>query len=337
MPNAYISGTGFYVPPKVVTNEQLRTEYGIDTSDEWIVQRTGIEQRHFAEEGVSNSDLAVPACKEAIERAGMTIQDIDMIVHCTLSPDHAFPGTGCYIQDKLGFPAAKRFIPAMDVRNQCSGFLYGLATATSMVKAGAFKNILLVGFKTEALKPLTGKSLAEVAKMRGEDPRFVAMDLILEDGTRVGTVYFTQSPENLRKKVALPWVSFCSDAASLAPEGIFLESSTHPRAYGSFARVLGMFARDEALLSLEEAVRKLSALPAANLKIDRRGRLEEGYYADVVVFDPARVQDHATFEQPHQYATGVQHVLVNGVAVLEDGEHTGATPGRVVRGPGAKN
>jgi len=202
--------------------------------------------------------------------------------------------------------------------------------------AGTAENILLVGFKTEQLKPLTGKTLAQVAEMRGEDPRFVAMDLILEDNTRIDTVYFTQSPDNLRKKVTLPWVSFCSDAASLAPEGVFLESSTHPRAYGSFARVLGMFARDEGLFTLEEAVRKLAALPAENLKIDRRGRLAEGYFADVVVFDPELIQDHATFEQPHQYATGMQHVFVNGVAVLEDGEHTGATPGRVVRGPGAR-
>ncbi len=202
--------------------------------------------------------------------------------------------------------------------------------------AGSAENILLVGFKTDELKPLTGKTLAEVAQLRGEDPRFVAMDLILEDGTRIDTVYFTQSPENLRKKVTLAWVSFCSDAASLAPEGVFLESSTHPRAYGSFARVLGMFARDEGLLTLEEAVRKLAALPAENLAIDRRGRLQEGYYADIAVFDPERIQDHATFEEPHQYATGMVHVFVNGVPALRDGEHTGATPGRVVRGPGAR-
>jgi N-acyl-D-amino-acid deacylase len=202
--------------------------------------------------------------------------------------------------------------------------------------AGSPENILLVGFKTEALKPLTGKTLAEVAEMRGADPRFVAMDLIVEDESRIGTIYFSQSPENLRKKVVLPWVSFCTDEASMAPEGVFLQSGAHPRAYGSFARVLGLFVRDEGLLTLQEAVRKLSALPAENLKLDRRGRLEEGWYADVVVFDPATVQDHATFEEPHQYSTGMIHVLVNGVPVLRDGEHTGATPGRVVRGPGWK-
>jgi N-acyl-D-amino-acid deacylase len=202
------------------------------------------------------------------------------------------------------------------------------------LSSGSADKILLVGFKNEALKPLTGKTLAEVAKMRDGDPRFVAMDLIVEDESRIGTIYFSQSPENLRRKVALPWVSFCTDAASLATEGVFLESGAHPRAYGSLTRVIGRFVRDEGLLTLEEAVRKLAALPAENLRLDRRGRLEEGHFADVVVFDPATVQDLATFEEPHQYSTGMVHVLVNGVPVLRDGEHTGATPGRVVRGPG---
>jgi N-acyl-D-amino-acid deacylase len=200
--------------------------------------------------------------------------------------------------------------------------------------AGSPDNILLVGFRSEALKPLTGKTLAEVAAMRGTDPRETAMDLILEDRSRIGTVYFSQSEDVLRRAIALPWVSFCSDAASLAPEGVFLKRNPHPRAYGSFARVLGKFVRDEQLLPLEEAIRKLTALPAANLKIDRRGLLREQYFADVVVFDPAAIQDHATFAEPHQYATGMVHVFVNGVQVLADGEHTGATPGRVVRGPG---
>jgi N-acyl-D-amino-acid deacylase len=202
--------------------------------------------------------------------------------------------------------------------------------------AGSAENILLVGFKSEALKPLTGKTLADVAAMRGADPRFVAMDLIVEDESRIGTIYFSQSPENLRRKVTLPWVSFCTDAASMSTEGVFLKSGAHPRAYGSLIRVLGLFARDEGLLTLQEAVRKLAALPAENLKLDRRGRLREGWFADVVVFDPTTVQDHATFEAPHQYSTGMVHVLVNGVPVLRNGEHTGATPGRVVRGPGWK-
>ena len=200
--------------------------------------------------------------------------------------------------------------------------------------AGTPENILLVGFKSEALKPLTGKTLAEVARMRGTDPRETAMDLIIEDGSRVGTVYFTQSEDVVRKAVSLPWVSFNSDEASLAPEGVFLESNPHPRAYGSFARVLAKYVRDEQVITLQEAIRKLAALPAENLRLHRRGRLEEGFFADVVVFDPATVQDHATFIEPHQYATGVQHVFVNGTAVLREGAHTGATPGRVVRGPG---
>ncbi len=202
------------------------------------------------------------------------------------------------------------------------------------LQAGSPDKILLVGFKSEALKPLTGKTLAEVAEMRGTSPEETAMNLILEDGSRVGTVYFTQSEDNLKKKVALPWVSFCSDSASLAPEGVFLKSSTHPRAYGSFARVLGRFVREEKVLTLEDAVRKLAAQPAQMLRIEKRGMLKEGFFADVVVFDPDTIQDHATYAEPHQYATGMRHVFVNGTHVLKDGEHTGATPGRFVRGPG---
>ncbi|MCP4301874.1 MAG: D-aminoacylase [Gammaproteobacteria bacterium] len=200
--------------------------------------------------------------------------------------------------------------------------------------AGSPENILMVGFKSAALKPLTGKTVAEVAAMRDTSPEETILDLIVEDGSRIGTVYFTQSEDIVRKAVALPWVSFNSDAASLAPEGVFLKSNPHPRAYGSFARVLGKYARDERVITLEEAIRKLAALPAQNLRIDRRGELKEGFYADVAVFDADKIQDHATFIEPHQYATGMVHVFVNGEQVLKDGEHTGATPGRVVRGPG---
>ncbi len=200
--------------------------------------------------------------------------------------------------------------------------------------AGTPDNILMVGFKSAALKPLTGKTVAEVAAMRGTTPEETILDLIVEDGSRIGTVYFTQSEDIVRKAVALPWVSFNSDAASLAPEGVFLESNPHPRAYGSFARVLGKYVRDEQVITLQDAIRKLAALPAQNLRIDRRGELKPGFYADVVVFDPETIQDHATFVEPHQYATGMLHVFVNGEHVLKDGEHTGATPGRVVRGPG---
>ena len=195
---------------------------------------------------------------------------------------------------------------------------------------------LLVGFKNEELKPLTGKTLAEVAKMRGTSPEDTAMDLVIEDGSRVQAVYFLMSEDNVRKQVALPWVSFGSDAGSMATEGVFLKSSTHPRAYGNFARLLGKYVRDEGIISLEEAIRRMTALPAGNLRIKDRGSLQPGYFADVVVFDPEDIQDHATYENPHQYATGVVHVWVNGTQVLEDGEHTDATPGRVVRGPGWK-
>jgi N-acyl-D-amino-acid deacylase len=202
--------------------------------------------------------------------------------------------------------------------------------------AGKPENVLLVGFKNPALKIYTGKSLAEVARMRGRSPEETAIDLVIEDGSRVGTVYFMMSEENVRKQIALPWVSFDSDAASLAPEGVFLKSNPHPRAYGNFARLLGRYVREERIISLEEAVRRLTTLPAGVLKLKERGALKVGNFADLAVFDPARIQDHATFEKPHQYATGMRHVLVNGVPVLRDGEHTGKKPGRVVRGPGWK-
>jgi N-acyl-D-amino-acid deacylase len=194
--------------------------------------------------------------------------------------------------------------------------------------------ILLSGFKTEALKPLTGKRLSEVAQMRGTSPEDTAMDLVIEDGSRVEAVYFLMSEDNLRKKLRLPWVSFASDSGSLTSEGVFLKSNPHPRAYGNFARWLGRYVRDEKLVPLEEAIRRLTSLPAENLRVKERGRLAAGYFADIVIFDPATIQDHATFEKPHQYATGVAHVFVNGTQVLENGEHTGAKPGRVVRGPG---
>ena len=202
--------------------------------------------------------------------------------------------------------------------------------------AGSAEKVLLVGFKNDALKPLTGKTLAEVAKARGKSPEETAMDLVVEDGSRVSTVYFLMSEENIRKQVKLPWVSFGSDEGSLAPEGVFLKSNPHPRAYGNFARLLGQYVRAEKLISLEQAIRRLTALPAENLKLERRGTLAADFYADVVIFDPAKIQDHATFEKPHQYSIGVRDVFVNGVQVLKNGEHTGARPGQVVRGPGWK-
>lgn len=195
---------------------------------------------------------------------------------------------------------------------------------------------LLVSFRNEELKPLIGKTLAEVAEIMKTTPEEALLDLILQDNSRVGVVYFTMSEDNLRKQIGRPWVSFGSDGGSMAAEGIFLENSTHPRAYGNFARLFARYVRDDGILTIAEAVRRLTTLPAENVRIRKRGRIATGFFADVVVFDPETFQDHATFEQPHQYATGVEHVLVNGVPVVQRGQHTGATPGRVVRGPGSQ-
>jgi len=200
--------------------------------------------------------------------------------------------------------------------------------------AGDPSRVLLLGFKSEKLKPLTGKTLAEVAKMRGTSIEDTAIDLVIKDGSRVGTAYFLMSEDNVKKATALPWMSFGSDAEAAVPEGVFLKSSTHPRAYGNFARLLGKYVRDEKTTTLADAIHRLTWLPATNLKLRGRGVLRPGYYADVVVFDPATIQDHATFEKPQQLATGVDSVFVNGTQVVKDGKHTGAKPGRVVRGPG---
>ena len=200
--------------------------------------------------------------------------------------------------------------------------------------AGSPDKILLVGFKSDKLKPLTGKSLAEAAKTRGKDPITTIMDLIAEDESRIDTIYFLMSEENVKKEMTKPWISFGSDEASQAWEGVFLKSNPHPRAYGNFARVLGKYVREEKVISLTEAVRRLSGLPATNLGLDHRGFIKEGMFADVVVFDPATIADRATFEKPHQYAVGVKQVFVNGVQVIKDGEHTGAKPGRALWGPG---
>ena len=195
-------------------------------------------------------------------------------------------------------------------------------------------NILLIGFRNPDLRPLIGKTLQEVADERGTDPATTAMDLVVEDDSRVDAVYFLMSENNVRRKVAKPWISFGSDAGAPAAEGVFLESSRHPRTYGNFARLLGRYVRDEGIITLAEAIRRMTSLPAANIGVFLRGELREGFFADIVVFDPDRIRDNATFEEPHQYATGMLHVIVNGEQVLENGRHTGATPGRVVRGPG---
>ncbi len=200
--------------------------------------------------------------------------------------------------------------------------------------AGKPENVLLVAFKNPKLKPLTGKTLADVAKLRGKSPAETAIDLVIEDGSRVGTVYFLMSEDNVKQAVALPWMTFDSDEGSFAPEGAFLESRPHPRAYGNFARVLGKYVREEKAATLADAIRRLTSLPAKNLKLRDRGELKAGAFADLVIFDPATIADHATYDHPQQYATGVRDVFVNGVQVLKNGEHTGAMPGQFVRGPG---
>ncbi len=203
-------------------------------------------------------------------------------------------------------------------------------------RTGSADKVMVIGLNTDSLKYLTGKTLAEIASIRRKSPEETIMDLVIDDNSRIGVVYFSMSEENVKRQIALPWMAFCSDGGSYATEGVFLKFSTHPRAYGNFARLLGKYVRDEKVITLEEAVNKLSEFPATNLKLDRRGSLKQGYYADVVVFDQNIILDKATFEKPHQYAIGMEHVLVNGVPVIKDGEHTGAKPGRVVRGPGFK-
>ncbi len=200
--------------------------------------------------------------------------------------------------------------------------------------AGSADKVLLLSFKQDSLKKFTGKTLAEVARLRRKSSEETAMDLIVQDSTRVEAAYFLMDENNVRKQIALPWISFASDAASLAAEGIFLKSSYHPRAFGNFARVFAKYTREEQVISVQEAVRKMTYLPASNLKLKRRGALLKGYYADMIIFNPATVQDHATFQNPFQYATGIKDVFVNGVQVLKDGNHTGATPGRFIKGPG---
>ena len=235
-----------------------------------------------------------------------------------------------------GYDAAYKRLADPDVRKKIAAAIRAPSDDWENLyrAAGSPDRILLVEFKSDKLKPLTGKTLAEAAKLRHEDPIDTVMNLVLEDRSRVGTVYFMISEDNIRKQIVLPWVSFGSDAASMAPELPFTKSSAHPRAYGNFARVLAKYVRDDRVLTLPDAIRKLSGLPATNLELDRRGFLKEGMFADVVVFDPATIADRATFENPHQYAVGVRDVLVNGSRVIRNGEHTGAKPGRALWGPG---
>ncbi|HSC73890.1 MAG TPA: D-aminoacylase [Gaiellaceae bacterium] len=233
-----------------------------------------------------------------------------------------------------GFEAWRARLQDRETRARVSAEMHEPTDAwENMFELAGPENIRLLAFKNEALRPLAGQTLAEVAAGRGTPPAETAMDLVVEDGTRVGAAYFTMSEDNLRRILALPWVSFCSDSDAPSAEGRFLQWSNHPRAYGSFARLLGKYVRDERIVPLEEAIRRLTSLPAWTLRLRGRGLLEPGYCADVVVFDPSRITDHATFDEPHQYATGVEHVAVNGTLAVRDRDHTGALPGRVVRGP----
>ncbi len=302
-----------------------------------IAEEAGVpaEIYHLKAAGRSNWEKtdAVIERVEAARTAGLRIT-ADMYVYTAGATglDAAMPpwvqedGLDAWIE-RLRDPAIRRRVreemsrPADDWENL-------------LFAAGSPENVLLVGFKNDRLKPLTGKTLAEVAAERGTSPEETAMDLVIEDDSRVGTVYFLMSEENVRRQIALPWMSFGSDAGSPATEGPFLKSNPHPRAYGNFARLLGKYVREEKVIPLQEAIRRLTSLPAENLRLGGRGRLAPGYFADLVVFDPDSIRDHATFRDPHQYSTGVLHVFVNGTQVVRDGEHTGATPGRVVRGPG---
>ena len=242
-------------------------------------------------------------------------------------PPWVFDGGRDAAYKRLQDPATRRKIaeavrtPANDWEN-----LYLLS--------GSPDRIVLASFRNDSLKPLIGKTLAEVAKMRGKDPIETIMDLLLEDRSRIGTIYFLMSEDNIRKQIRQPWVSFGSDAASIATEGVFLKSAAHPRAYGNFARLLGRYVRDEKIISLSEAVRRLTSLPATTLGLKDRGLVKSGMFADVVIFDPQTIADRATFEKPHQYSVGVRDVFVNGRHVLKNGEHTGAKPGRALWGPG---
>lgn len=293
-----------------------------------------VEIYHFKAAGKDNWKKmeAAIARVEAARRAGLTVT-ADMYCYTagaapltSCVPPWAMAGGEAAMRRRLRDPEDRKRV-LEDIRNKTDW-------PNFYRNAGSPERIVPIAFRQAALKPLQGKSLAAIAKARGKDAVETLLDLLVEDGSSIGTVYFITAEENIRKLVSLPWVSFCSDEAAQAPEGVFLKSMPHPRAYGSFARVLGKYVRDEKLLPLEAAVRKLSSLPATNLGLDRRGALQEGYFADVVVFDPRTIADRATYDKPHQYAVGMKHVFVNGVQVLKDGTHTGAKPGRALWGPG---
>ncbi len=302
-----------------------------------IAREAGIRAEifHLKAAGESNWPKMAQAIEriETVRRSGVTLTaDMYPYTAGATGLDAAMPpwvqegGLDAWVERLKQPDVRRRVAEEMRTRSPSWESLYAAA--------GSADRVLLIGFKNPALKPLTGKSLAEVAKMRGKSPEETAMDLVVEDHTRVGTAYFLMSEDNVRLGLKQPWVSIGSDEGSMAPEGVFLLQNPHPRAYGAFARFLGHYARDEKVATIEEAVRRMTRLPAENFGLKDRGCLEAGCFADIVVFDPAKVQDLATFAQPHRYSTGVLDVFVNGVQVLRDGEHTGAAPGRFVRGPG---
>ena len=313
-----------------IRNESSRLLQAINELVE-ISRRSGApaEIWHFKASGPANwakLDAAIERVNAARGQAQRITADMYTYSASSTGLDATMPG---WVQEG-GHRAWVTRLRDASVRARLRRELSTAADGVDNEFLGAEK-VLLVGFRNPSLRRLTGKTLAEVAAERGTSVEDTIMDLVVEDDSRVQSVFFTMSEDNVRKAVGLPWMSFCSDAGSLAPEGLFLNTSTHPRAYGSFARLLARYVRDEGVIGLPEAVRRLSALPASNLGLARRGVLQPGAFADVVVFDPATIQDHATYDRPHQYATGVSHVFVNGAHVLRDGEHTGAQPGRVVR------
>jgi N-acyl-D-amino-acid deacylase len=302
-----------------------------------ISREAGIpaEIYHFKAMGQPNWDKMEDAIArvEAARRAGLAIT---ANMYCYTAgatglnasiPPWAHAGGPQALHQRLQDPQARARI-LDEIRHKTDGW------ENFYLGAGSPERILPVDFAKEHLKPFQGQTLAEIARRRGKDPVETLLDLVLQDGSRIGTVYFMMSEDNVRKLLRIPWISFGSDEASQAPEGVFLKSMPHPRAYGNFARLLGRYVREEKLLPLEEAIRRLSCLPATNLGLDRRGQLHRGYFADVVVFDPKTIADRADYAHPHRYAVGVEQVLVNGVQVLKNGEHTGAKPGRALWGPG---
>jgi len=277
-------------------------------------------------------DSAIKRIERARKEGQQITADMYTYVAGATGMTSAFPPT---LQDG-GFGKLRKRLMDPKVREEMKKAMNTDATDWENLYfgAGGAEHVLLLGFKQDSLKKYTGKTLADVAKLLNKSPEETAMDLIIQDSTRVGVAYFLMSEENVKKQVSLPWVSFGSDEGSYTTEGVFLKSNAHPRAYGNFARVLGKYTRDEKTMSLQLAIYKLAKLPATNLKLKKRGDLKVGNYADIVIFDPAKIKDNSTFDKPHQYSEGMIHVLVNGVEVLKDGEHTGKKPGKFVKGPG---